>query len=107
MKTKKSVVLGVIAFTFAIGSAFASLLTPLAVDAYAETKLTSDPQEEWQCRMIGQCAEAGTIPCEVVVPIHSGTVKVQAKPAEECPTGQILQNSQDDVQGSIEFFDAR
>lgn len=106
MKTSKSVVLGVIAFTFAIGSAFASLLAPLSQDAYAETKLTSD-QEEWQCRMVGQCGVSGLIPCEVIVPVSSGSVTVQAKPQNECPDGQILQNTADDVQGSIQFFDAR
>ena len=103
----KNVVLGLIAFVFAIGSAFASLLTPLAQDAYAQTKLTS-ADEQWECRKVGQCAEAGTIPCEVLVPTTaSGNVKVVARPMNECPTGQILHNSEDDVQGIIEFYDVQ
>jgi hypothetical protein len=102
----KNLILGLIAFVFAAGSALASLMAP--VDAYAETKLSS-PGENWACKKIGQCSGSSGTTCMIAVPIQVAPYSktVIAKPPLTCPSGTLQHESTNPIFGDIEFYDVR
>ena len=71
MKTK-NLSLALIAFTFAIGSAFASMFA--FEDVYVKAKMSSEADAPTECiNTLVQCDNAGEQVCTVQVPLQTGT----------------------------------
>jgi len=67
----KNVVLAAVAFLFAIGSAFASMVA--STDVWVKAKLSSAPGAPTQCiNTRAKCESTGTIACTVRVQTQSG-----------------------------------
>jgi hypothetical protein len=69
MKTK-NLLLGLIAFVFAVGSAFASLLAPANI--WVKARLTSGGSITCVDTQV-TCANSGAVRCTVTVPVQQGS----------------------------------
>jgi hypothetical protein len=87
MKTKH-VVLGLVAFVFAIGSAFTS--STLATTAFIKVRYSTQPVGTFTCVNTGlSCSDSGTTSCKVTV-TDLGGAQALARSNSSCPTPNLF-----------------